>query len=333
MIVNEQAVTNGNLASAEESDKRKEPIAGDLSRRGGEDVEKGSSKEDGGGSQEQQGDQAIIASKESPERFSITVKNLLSNAWKRCPAFFSKTTFGIIMILWFVASTLTSYLMYARRYALVPTDQWIFMGNLTDTSISFRIRNEASYGSDAVLQVFPTDDASGIQRFEFVSGEDLVYSATVENLKPSTRYSYRYLREAVNERVFQKGTFRTAPSLESTDSFSFVAGACSWTASNHEIYKHLKDSIEERNLLFMLHLGDMYYEDLSTPSVEERIESIDKSLGAEKQQELFGHLPLAYIWVSEAFVSQTVVLTNSSLQTVYFLMLLFLFASRMTTTF
>jgi hypothetical protein len=223
------------------------------------------------------------------------------------PSFFSLVTLGLILLGWLVVSMLTSYFLYVQNYSQELATSWVFMGNLTSSSISLWLRNAEwnESGDDSIhqLQVFSKigNDIVFAQDIPAINEKSsFVQSVDVTGLEKSTEYLYKF-SNSESRQVLQEGTFRTAPAQG--ESFRFAASSCSWTGSNHHIYSNILDrTTNEQGLLFMILLGDLHYEDLNTPSLQTRIKAIDRTLGASNQQNLFANLPLSYMWDDHDFL-------------------------------
>lgn len=213
-----------------------------------------------------------------------------------CPPFFSKTTFGWLLLLWLGLAAGASYLIWFFSYAQTSANYWIFMGNLTSTSISFRIRYKLPEPSSFRIYL------DNVEILEFTLDNDdnddattvPVYSMEATNLTANTEYTYTLITKYAE--LLQSGSFQTAPELNSTTSFSFVASSCANTGSKSEIFNKIMENENHFPFLFMLHLGDFHYEDLNTPSVTERIQAFDRTLGSDKQRNLYANVPIVYMW-------------------------------------
>eukprot|EP00980_Cylindrotheca_fusiformis_P024654 scaffold12194_cov129-Cylindrotheca_fusiformis.AAC.18 len=221
-----------------------------------------------------------------------------------CPPLYSGSTLIILLMIWIVVSIVTSYGIYSRAFNKDPATHWVLMGNLTSSSISFRVRNTASTSID--FQVAPMNDAGSkfLYELSIEQGAEEVRSFYLRDLTADTDYVYKCFNSDTKA-LLQQGSFRTAPPLNSTLSFRFVASACSNTGSTNEVYdvmleQKLRDSASP--LLFMLHLGDFHYEDLNTPSVPERVKAVDVTLGAKNARQFFGDIPIAYMWDDHDFL-------------------------------
>ncbi|CAJ1959826.1 unnamed protein product [Cylindrotheca closterium] len=208
-----------------------------------------------------------------------------------------------ILLLWVGISALTSYLLYARFFNQDKASHWVMMGNLTASSISFRIRHAAVLlGEDTLdLKVFPLSSTTPIYETELKSQDELlVHSVDLDGLSESTDYRFQLAGRV----VLEEGSFRTAPAENSTASFRFLASSCAYTGTTHDVFANMLDQKGDKlsPLLFMIYLGDFHYEDLSTPSVQERVEAMDLSLGATNQKQFFANVPIAYMWDDHDFL-------------------------------
>jgi hypothetical protein len=230
-----------------------------------------------------------------------------------CPRVYSSLTLLVLLVVWIIVSALTSYLLYARAFNQDPATHWVLMGNLTSSSISFRVRNTVDESSD--FQMFQNGDDDDetlvyeIALSTLVTQQDEVHSLHLPNLTASSNYSYKYWSTGTaTKTLLQEGSFRTAPPLNSTETFRFAASSCAYTGTTHDVFgkllqqKSLAVNNQNSPLLFMLHLGDIHYEDLSTPSVPKRVEAIDIILGASKSKQFYGNLPLVYMWDDHDFL-------------------------------
>ena len=230
------------------------------------------------------------------------------------PPLFSKATLLILLLIWFVIACITaSVLMNQNYHPNQTTTNWILMGGLTSSQVNFRIRNHADLGrlvvaTDPSLEelVFEQDfttnhnvtitpDGSSSSS----SSNTLVYSITVTDLIPNTKYYYATTTNNNND-IHWQGQFKTAPLEGQAQNFQVVASACSWTGSESSIYTQMVDrhvlSDNDPNTLLMLHLGDFHYQDLNTPDIETRINAYDMVMTSSTQRNLWSNLPICNIW-------------------------------------
>jgi hypothetical protein len=184
------------------------------------------------------------------------------------PALFSNVTLGAILLVYFLASAITSIVSTNRNY---PTDEytnWIMMGGLTSEGASFRIRRSPN---DSIRRfVIATDEEfiTIVDNQEVrvstssasvtnststnINDEDdlFVSSITISGLESNKGYFYATWDD--QDSVLQQGHFTTAPRTGQPSPFKFATAGCAWSGSIHEIFSVIA---QEENLLFFLHLG------------------------------------------------------------------------------
>mmetsp|Transcript_14518 Transcript_14518/g.35198 ORF Transcript_14518/g.35198 Transcript_14518/m.35198 type:complete len:704 (-) Transcript_14518:111-2222(-) len=139
-------------------------------------------------------------------------------------------------------------------------------------------------------------------------GIDMVFHATATGLSPNTLYYYGVVSTSSDSKEIQaSGKFRTAPIEGQRSNFKVVSSGCAWTGSEANVFETLyqrqiggediDDSVDDSAVaLFFLHLGDFHYGDLTTDSLERRVEEVDNVLASQKQRTLWSNIPLAYMW-------------------------------------
>lgn len=232
---------------------------------------------------------------------------------RRCPPIFSKTVLLVIMLTWFLVACLTSYILMKNGYASTnPETQWVLLGALTASSVTFRIRARPSLdrlivASDSNFQevVFDAEIASGS-----TTPDELVVSATATGLSPSTRYYYATTSQQGDDNgsdadltIAVQGQFTTAPNEGEARNFQFVAASCAFTGSTNQIFETVlqrevlpASSSSSSSTLFFMQMGDFHYEDLNVDSVARRIEAVDTVMSSETQRGLWTTLPMVYMW-------------------------------------
>ena len=153
-----------------------------------------------------------------------------------------------------------------------------------------------------------------------------VQSITVESLESNTRYYYGIIVSAAAaaassssfttnnnsnnnngqgfHRLIRSGQFRTAPAIGQRTNFSFVAGGCAMTGSQHKVFETIAATTtttttnhhDSKNVLFFLHLGDFHYLDLNTNDLKQRIQGIDQTLLSSTQAKLFSQMAFVGMW-------------------------------------
>ena len=86
------------------------------------------------------------------------------------------------------------------------------------------------------------------------------------------------------------GSFSTP--RDGAQSFRFAFSSCAYSGSNSRVFK----SVEHQNPLMFIHMGDLFYGDVDVndPSWYQR--EIDRTFSASRQKDLFGNVPMAYMW-------------------------------------
>lgn len=93
------------------------------------------------------------------------------------------------------------------------------------------------------------------------------------------------------------GRFRTFPVADSAASFTFAWGSCGLSASNHAVF----DTIRLHDPLLMLHLGDLFYEDIKLNDNALYRAAYDELLGLPRQGQLYRDVPINYMWDDHDF--------------------------------
>ncbi len=114
-----------------------------------------------------------------------------------------------------------------------------------------------------------------------------VVSALVEGLTPGVRYTYAF---ESGEETVREGTFRTPE--DGPFSFEVAIGGCALTGSDRPVF----DAIREREPLFFLHLGDMFYEDIAVNSPGFYRRAFGRVLRSPRQAALYRSTPIVYVW-------------------------------------
>ena len=170
---------------------------------------------------------------------------------------------------------------------VVPPAGFAWSGALTPNSIEIVAGLWANEPVQLVVRP-DTDSLLTATSAPFSVGETgRVIAATVAGLTPGVRYTYAF--ESGGE-VLREGTFRTP--ADGPFSFNVAIGGCSLTGSDRPVY----EAIRERDPLFFLHIGDMFYEDIKVndPSVYRR--AFGRVLRSRRQSALYRSAPIVYVW-------------------------------------
>lgn len=220
--------------------------------------------------------------------------------------------FSIIGVLAAAASIIYNWLMVDKQYANSPADAWALVGGVTSSTVSFRIRlasegiplpssgqNTLIIGkrmtSERVVELPLTSEYQTLSSSMLDYG---LYAVEVAGLEPQTQYLYSVQITDPNlpnsYTTDLQGTFQT-PAPEGTQfSFKIAAGACAWTGSRSDVFKSIRQS--QPDLQLFLHVGDFHYEDLDTSDMNKRLDAVSTVLKSAEQADMYGSLPLAYIW-------------------------------------
>lgn len=200
----------------------------------------------------------------------------------------------ILCLVFFLASIITSVVSINQDYNTAPTQGWILVGGVTSTSATFRVRSQGEVSG--VTLVVSESESLSKPILEQILGkgvdDELVYSVNVTSLQPQTTYYYATLRSESPTTILRRGNFRTPATEGQPFNFKIAVAGCSWTGSKSDIYRYMA----AQDPLFMLHLGDFHYEDISANDLELRINAVDLVLGSDSQRELYSKVPIAYTW-------------------------------------
>ena len=128
----------------------------------------------------------------------------------------------------------------------------------------------------------------------------LVHSFNLTELEPDTEYPYTISVGGGDEG--SSGQFKTFPQQGTPTGFRFALGSCGnrgGTYSKPDVYRQI---IQEDDLLFFLHLGDLHYGDLNKKGKHKRLEKYDWALSQDGFHEMIAQLPIAYIWDDHDFL-------------------------------
>jgi len=198
-------------------------------------------------------------------------------------------------------------------YANTPADEWLLVGGLTSTSAIFRIRlaqdGVALESGDHRLVVSVNQNLLApvsVQAVNATSGNAIspdygLYSVTVRDLKPRTKYFYGVqYNSGLTLNTTLEGKFST-PAKEGTPfSFSVAVGCCAWTGSKAGVFDVIRQDNEDLHMF--LHLGDFHYEQIQSDSVLERLDAISTVLNSSDQAQLYRSMALNYIWDDADFL-------------------------------
>ena len=169
--------------------------------------------------------------------------------------------------------------------------EWAWTGALQPTSI--RLNAKLTRPSERVRllldqdQSLPRPSASSFH----AAREDshLAVSIVARDLEPGSRYFWALEVDGEVDGA-RRGTFRTP--LVGPQSFTFAFGSCARTGSSHPVF----GTIRRHDPLFLLHLGDLHYQNIAENDPQLYRRAVGKVLRSPGQSRLFRAVPVAYIW-------------------------------------
>lgn len=113
--------------------------------------------------------------------------------------------------------------------------------------------------------------------------------ATFTGLAPDTAYGFDFYVDGALQ-TDTAASIRTHPTLGTPTNFTFVAGSCQFTGSNHPVW----DRIREENARGLAHMGDLHYDDATTATAWRA--GVEASLTAARLRALLGTTPMTWTW-------------------------------------
>lgn len=163
------------------------------------------------------------------------------------------------------------------------------VGGVTSSSATFRVR---STGVTLIVSESESLTNPILEETLGINSNSPVQSVNVTTLQPQTTYYYASVQSDNPAVIVRQGSFRT-PGIEGEPfDFKIAVAGCAWTGSQNDIFRQ----IAAHDPLFMLHLGDFHYEDISANDLDMRINAVDLVLGSDSQRELYSKVPIAYLW-------------------------------------
>lgn len=177
----------------------------------------------------------------------------------------------------------------AQSLVLPP---FIWVGGVTSSSCEFRVRGRVA----CMLRLAQSD--SDVQWFELLSH---ISAFRAVDLEPDTVYHYSVYCSSDMETAVDatSGQFRTFPIAGQAANFSFALGSCQRTGAR----RHQEDpalvwaSMAQLDpLAFLLHTGDLHYDDIAVGTQSDYDSAFSATLGAPHMQRFLLTTPVAYIW-------------------------------------
>lgn len=119
---------------------------------------------------------------------------------------------------------------------------------------------------------------------------------------PNTQYYYGVEMDGTLDDV-NIGSFKTFPTVGAATSFEFAFASCmdSGTTDTGARATDALTRIQARNPLFMAHLGDIHYDNISVDSETSFFSSYDAQLAVSSIGDFFAQIPTTYIWSDHDF--------------------------------
>jgi alkaline phosphatase D len=167
-------------------------------------------------------------------------------------------------------------------------------GNVTATSATASIRVGAS-GLPVRLAVGLTEALSNPKYFGPVTSAGAtgnVVSVDASGLQPNTDYFYGFeVQGALRTETISRGKFHTFP--VGASSFKLLIAADADPADADQ--RAFAAMLAEQPLLF-INLGDMFYRDTNTTTLDEHLQNYDVVLNSSTEGPLYRGMGLAYMW-------------------------------------
>lgn len=174
---------------------------------------------------------------------------------------------------------------------------WLWVGGVTSSTAVISAKVSASGLVQAVLSTSPNFREESIIRSEISlasSAQGNVATMKVVGLSPDTTYYYAVGSPASPD-LNAVGTLHTFKS--GVYSFRFATASCSDSNGNSEIW----DFIRSQDPLFMMHTGDLHYDDITADSVSDRLNAIDSVHAQPRFEQAFRSMPILYMWDDHDF--------------------------------
>ena len=224
----------------------------------------------------------------------------------------STGTLFVILLAFMLSSITATMVLSNHAYNFTPAPHWVMVGSLTSTSVSLRVRNAKRL---IVTLEDPTVYTNGalydmVLNATALVSDGLLAAAAITDLQPNTKYYYATFSTELSQTILDSGSFITAPDPSSgmdggatstmdAGGFKFATAGCAWTGSASNVFTEIAN---EPDLLFLLHLGDLHYEDLDTTDINTRIEAYDKVMASPSQRQLLNKVALAYMYDDHDFL-------------------------------
>lgn len=201
---------------------------------------------------------------------------------------FNPLVLACLCLVFFLAAVTVSVVTADQNYNHVAEQDWIMSGGVTSSSATFRIRTQG--GATFVVSEMESLETRILEETIAASnGSSNVTAISIDSLEANKQYFYATLRNGEEVRT---GSFQTPGAEGEAFEFKVAVAGCAFTGAKNEIFR----KIAAQDPLFMLHMGDFHYEDISVNDLDLRINAIDMVLGSASQRDLYSQVPLVSTW-------------------------------------
>jgi alkaline phosphatase D len=175
-----------------------------------------------------------------------------------------------------------------RSAAEVDTTTVLWAGAVTDSSARVVARVPGAPGRVRLAVAAP---GAAPTRYDGHSppGRPHMYHFRLSGLQPDTPYRYTLAVDGVLDST-RTGRVRTV--ADGPQSFRVALSSCAETGSRHPVF----DAIRRAEPDLFLHLGDLHYEDITTPRPARYRRAFHRVHASGPQAALFRSTALAYVW-------------------------------------
>lgn len=147
---------------------------------------------------------------------------------------------------------------------------------------------------DVKLAVSTSSDLSNLIYSPSFASANKVAKVTINGLQPDTQYYYGIVLDGFLQKR-GRGQFKTYPT--SAASFTCAFASCAKTGSESTVFTDIRNL----NPLFFIHMGDLFYSDISTNDVQLYRNSYDQVFNSKVQSKLYSEIPTIYTWDDHDF--------------------------------
>jgi alkaline phosphatase D len=156
------------------------------------------------------------------------------------------------------------------------------------SKITISVRLQADH-DDIKLAVSTSPDLSNPVYSNSFTSANRTVKLSIDGLQPNTQYYYGIVLQGFLQKG-GRGQFKTYPTTASN--FTCAFASCAKTGSASTVFTTIKDI----NPLFFIHMGDLFYGDITTNNVTLYRDNYDKVINSKTQSELYRNVPTVYMW-------------------------------------